>query len=91
MSNITWIEVVENENGIERVGIENYEDFLGIGNLVGINGFVIGDRVVYNGKMLVIVKVSRLGCVTLSDSNNSTYLERARTSEIKKVEGDMDE
>lgn len=88
MNNVEWLEAHPQVNGIETIALQDmYRSTINSGRIVGYNGILKGDKVVYKDKECFVVMVSRLGHFGLSLTGRLPYTETVYPGEVIKVQG----
>ncbi|MCK1999861.1 hypothetical protein MZM54_00505 [[Brevibacterium] frigoritolerans] len=82
MSHIEWYEASENNDGVKTLAMSEIDKELNLGRIVGYNGILKGDTVVYKGKEYTVVMVSRLGHFGLSETGKLPYTLCVRPDEV---------
>lgn len=85
MDNVEWHKANDNELGIETIAFTELDKALNVGRIVGYNGILKGDKVLYRDKEYTVVMVSRLGHIGLSKTGNLPYTETSYPTELTKV------
>lgn len=84
MKNVEWHEASENEHGIETIAFKDLgKDFPNVGKIVGYNGILWGDEVVYGSKVYTVVMVSRMGDFGISLTGDLPYINRVSPISVK--------
>lgn len=86
MITVEWEKAIENKHGIETIAIETGRYFETHQQIVGYNGILKGDNVLYNDEEYTVVMVSRLGHMGLSKTGALPYTEQSYPTELTKVE-----
>lgn len=90
MNNITWVEATQDELAIESsIKTIAFKD-LGkvipnVGEIVGYNGILKGDKVSYEDKQYTVVMVSRMGNFGLSETGKLPYTKRIIPKSVTKI------
>ncbi|HEK9103306.1 TPA: hypothetical protein SUB30_004780 [Bacillus pseudomycoides] len=66
MENVVWFEANENNDGIETLAMLE-------GRIVGYNGILKDEKVIYKDNQYTVVMVSRLGDFGLSETGELPY------------------
>lgn len=85
MSEITWTEARENNDGIKTLAYQTLNPKTDLYRIVGYNGILKGDKVIYQKKEYTVVMVSRLGHFGLSDTGELPYTICASPSDVEKI------
>lgn len=82
---IEWHEANENKQGITMIAFEDLGKHIpNAGRIVGYNGILKGDKVLYEGKPYTVVMVSRLGDFGLSETGKLPYTKRVLPADVVK-------
>lgn len=73
MEGVQWFEASDNDDGIKMIAMMDIDQELNLGRIVGYNGILKGDEVMYEEKVYTVVMVSRLGHFGLSDTGKLPY------------------
>lgn len=84
MDNITWHKVDEKDKGILSIAMTPIYEKLDYQKIVGYNGILKGDTVIYKDKEYTVVMVSRLGHFGLSETDKLPYKLCVRPDEVVK-------
>jgi hypothetical protein len=90
MGNITWENVIQDEqtitNGIKTIGFKDLGKVIpNVGEMVGYNGILKGDSVMYDGERYTVVMVSRMGDFGLSKTGKLPYIIRVVPKKVTRV------
>ncbi|MEG7864515.1 hypothetical protein AAHB46_12790 [Bacillus paranthracis] len=90
MEDIKWHEAEENNDGIKTIAMIELDKKLkgvtmyGYNRIVGYNGILKGEKVLYKGEEYTVVMVSRLGDFGLSKTGELPYILRACPKDVVK-------
>lgn len=89
---VTWEKAAQNDEGITQIAYKKLVSEFGDGSfwreaIVGYNGILKGEKVLYEGKQYTIVMVSRLGDFGLSETGELPYITRVSPTKVTKVQG----
>jgi hypothetical protein len=82
MEGVTWHTASDNPDGIETIALQDLDTKTHTGRIVGYNGILKGDQVIYQMKEYTVVMVSRLGHFGLSDTGTLPYTVTAFPKEV---------
>ncbi|MGR9634834.1 hypothetical protein ACU82A_26015 [Bacillus cereus] len=90
MGNIEWHGAEENKDGIKTIAMIELDKkskgirMYGYNRIVGYNGIIKGDKVLYKGEEYTVVMVSRLGDFGLSKTGELPYILRVSPKDVVK-------
>ncbi|EOQ07799.1 hypothetical protein [Bacillus cereus] len=82
MENVKWLEASENSNGITSIAMVEINKGLSVGRIVGYNGILKGEKVIYKDNEYTVVMASRLGHFGLSETGKLPYTICASPNEV---------
>lgn len=86
ITGIEWFEETEeNEEGITSIAFSELNRSKTLGRIVGYNGILNGERVIYNNEEYTVVMVSRMGDFGLSLTGKLPYTIRASPKKCNQV------
>ena len=85
-SKVEWYPAKENDEGIKTIAVTAIDSHGKYHRIVGYNGILKDDKVLYEGKEYTVVMVSRLGHMGLSETGVLPYTLSVYPNELKKLE-----
>lgn len=82
MDNVEWFEASENSNGIVSIAMTEIDKEIHLGRIVGYNGILKGEKVIYKDNEYTVVMTSRLGHFGLSETGKLPYTICASPNEV---------
>ncbi|MDA1614199.1 hypothetical protein PDK26_23585 [Bacillus cereus] len=85
MGKIEWHEATENNQGIQTIGMIGVILGSDFKRIIGYNGIMKGDKVLFENNEYTIVMVSRLGHFGLSETGKLPYTKCVLPNEVIKL------